>query len=404
MLLTTIHGYYLQALARLPKDKLRSRYHHSLLLAGHCYGPLDPVSNIILNTLWYSHAYPLTLEKNVEVEAISTKPLLRIAVRSLYGLVSFLCTSYPALTPGEALRRLHVAAADLRVAQGDPTLLDNHSGAPPVPVEEAYAAAAKAAYHPKPHQQAEFLGPSNTVLSAFSQVLQLDDPGKIHQLLLSVVTSSSVIAQETKNINVLSPWDYSFVMGIVGDFWDNHSRAVRMVKSAIDMYSQQHGVPKYELHVICGVNEYVDAPVLVTPFENMYRCSHINFLATQTAGTRPVLFFAECRNDGSGVGLCCTVAVPLPGAEQVRCLYCECMGSRIVHPAVKEERFRGRTTEFEKMLGGDEVYSQGYRNNDIISGSHEETLWVDYLEEDQIYGDYVCDHSKVEEKFPRDLF
>jgi hypothetical protein len=242
MLLTTIHGYYLQALARLPKDKLRSRYHHSLLLAGHCYGPLDPVSNIILNTLWYSHAYPLTLEKNVEVEAISTKPLLRIAVRSLYGLVSFLCTSYPALTPGEALRRLHVAAADLRVAQGDPTLLDNHSGAPPVPVEEAYAAAAKAAYHPKPHQQAEFLGPSNTVLSAFSQVLQLDDPGKIHQLLLSVVTSSSKIAEETKNINVLSPWDYSFVMTIVDDFWNQHNRAVRMVKSAIDVYSQQHGV------------------------------------------------------------------------------------------------------------------------------------------------------------------
>jgi hypothetical protein len=51
MLLTTIHGYYLQALARLPKDKLRSHYHHSLLHAGHCYGPLDPVSNIILNTL-----------------------------------------------------------------------------------------------------------------------------------------------------------------------------------------------------------------------------------------------------------------------------------------------------------------------------------------------------------------
>jgi hypothetical protein len=80
------------------------------------------------------------------------------------------------------------------------------------------------------------------VLSAFSQVLQLDDPGKIHQLLLPVVTSSSKIAEETKNINVLSPWDYSFVMTIVDDFWNQHNRAVRMVKSAIDVYSQQHGV------------------------------------------------------------------------------------------------------------------------------------------------------------------
>lgn len=71
MLLTTIHGYYLQALARLPKDKLLSRYHHSMLQAGHCYGPLDPVSNIILNTIWYSAAFPLT--KAVEIEAISTR-------------------------------------------------------------------------------------------------------------------------------------------------------------------------------------------------------------------------------------------------------------------------------------------------------------------------------------------
>jgi hypothetical protein len=54
LLLTTIHGYYLEALARLPKERLRSQYHHSLLQAGHCYGPLDPVSNIIFNTICYS--------------------------------------------------------------------------------------------------------------------------------------------------------------------------------------------------------------------------------------------------------------------------------------------------------------------------------------------------------------
>ncbi|XBI89770.1 hypothetical protein VPH35_027530 [Triticum aestivum] len=69
LLLTTIHGYYLQALARLPREKLCTQYHHSLLQAGHCYGPLDPVSNIILNTIWYSRAYPLT--KKVDLEAIT---------------------------------------------------------------------------------------------------------------------------------------------------------------------------------------------------------------------------------------------------------------------------------------------------------------------------------------------
>ncbi|KAK1631923.1 hypothetical protein QYE76_006238 [Lolium multiflorum] len=109
VLLTTIHGYYLQALARLPKEGLRSQYHHSLLHAGHCYGPLDPVSNIIVNTIWYSRAYPLT--KKVDLEAISSKGLLRIAVRSFYGLLSFLCTRCATdnLSPDEAMQRLQAA-------------------------------------------------------------------------------------------------------------------------------------------------------------------------------------------------------------------------------------------------------------------------------------------------------
>ncbi|XP_021305324.1 uncharacterized protein LOC8070719 isoform X2 [Sorghum bicolor] len=51
MLLATIHGLYVQALGRLPTAELRSRYHRSLLLGGYCYGPLDPVSNIIVNTI-----------------------------------------------------------------------------------------------------------------------------------------------------------------------------------------------------------------------------------------------------------------------------------------------------------------------------------------------------------------
>jgi hypothetical protein len=248
MLLTTIHGYYLQALAYLPKDKLRSHYHHSLLHAGHCYGPLDPVSNIIVNTIWYEQAYPLKLWKKLEIEDISTRPLLRIAVRSLYGLISFLCTRYPALTPGEAMRRLHQVDAHLQKAH-DPTSLGDCGVE--LEEEEAYAAAAKAAHHPKPLQQAQFLGPSSgssMLKAALSRLLVMpQEPDKLHALLVEyfpTAVASSIAAHETtrNNISVLGRWDYNGVMGCIDKFWDQHTRAVEMVKSAIDMYNNQHGV------------------------------------------------------------------------------------------------------------------------------------------------------------------
>ncbi|KAK1680134.1 hypothetical protein QYE76_040982 [Lolium multiflorum] len=87
--LDMIHTFYLKALARLPASELRSCYHESLLKAGHCYGPFDPVSNIIINTIWYNTVSPPT--QQLELDMISTKSLLRIEARSFYGLVSFLC-------------------------------------------------------------------------------------------------------------------------------------------------------------------------------------------------------------------------------------------------------------------------------------------------------------------------
>ncbi|GJN29785.1 hypothetical protein PR202_gb18106 [Eleusine coracana subsp. coracana] len=56
MLLATIHGFYLEAMARLPTTELCSQYHRGMLMGGYCYGPLDPVSHIIFNALWYEQA------------------------------------------------------------------------------------------------------------------------------------------------------------------------------------------------------------------------------------------------------------------------------------------------------------------------------------------------------------
>ncbi|XP_044955046.1 probable beta-1,3-galactosyltransferase 14 [Hordeum vulgare subsp. vulgare] len=78
-------------------------------------------------------------------------------------------------------------------------------------------------------------------------------------------------------------------------------------------------------------------------------------------------------------------------AEQVRCVYCEYVGSRIVHPA--QLSFHGRSIEFEKMWGGEKLYSKLYTNDCIIRVSREPTYWVDYLDDDCIYHSHRLDCS-----------
>ncbi|RCV23448.1 hypothetical protein SETIT_5G006900v2 [Setaria italica] len=56
-LLDAIYAHYIRALAALPSCSPRLLRAH--IAGGHCYGPMDPVSNIIVNTIWYDKAFPL---------------------------------------------------------------------------------------------------------------------------------------------------------------------------------------------------------------------------------------------------------------------------------------------------------------------------------------------------------
>ena len=143
-------------------------------MGGYCYGPLQPAANIIVNMIWYEQTFPTT-KRLKKITLISTGFLWRVAARSLYGLISFLCTRYPSLTPDHAVQRLLVAEANLQVA--DPNLFDttpssnlkmDWSSCPQIgpgkdtdvpiqmkavrkafaSVKESYTAAATAAYHP----------------------------------------------------------------------------------------------------------------------------------------------------------------------------------------------------------------------------------------------------------------
>jgi hypothetical protein len=115
LLLGKIHALYLQALALMPRDALRKRHHRNLIKGGYCYGPMDPVSNIILNTAWYGAAFPMPRDFDFEFDAsmICTRLLDRVECCSLYGLVAFLRARFPTLTETDALLYLLKSNADV---------------------------------------------------------------------------------------------------------------------------------------------------------------------------------------------------------------------------------------------------------------------------------------------------
>jgi hypothetical protein len=97
-LLDTIHGFFIDALGILPTHWLRERHLvRALLTAGHCYGPLDPVSNIILNSVWYDAVFPLSDDVSNQVGAadiLDARSMTRAESCSLDGLVAFVRYTY----------------------------------------------------------------------------------------------------------------------------------------------------------------------------------------------------------------------------------------------------------------------------------------------------------------------
>jgi CO/xanthine dehydrogenase FAD-binding subunit len=169
LLLGKIHGLYLQALAKLPRDGLRKCHHSSLLKGGYCYGPSDPVSNILLNTIWYGSMFPTPrkFELQFKVDMICTDMLARVEYCSLYGLVALLRTCFPSLTEHDAVYYLLSSDADVHKAihkakkHGHAQALCEDNS-----LHNAYRQAAVASWHPDPDALVEFVTCSFSMESA----------------------------------------------------------------------------------------------------------------------------------------------------------------------------------------------------------------------------------------------
>ncbi|KAF8704867.1 hypothetical protein HU200_031107 [Digitaria exilis] len=131
-LLDTIHTFYITALAILPRRRSTLR---ALIVAGHCYGTMDPVSNIILNSIWYEITFPPTNDDKVELPQgiLDTRPMFRLASHSLDGLVEM--ARKTCRSRHEALQ--HLNSSDCNMFRGK------------FPNEFDFNVVAKAAKHPQ---------------------------------------------------------------------------------------------------------------------------------------------------------------------------------------------------------------------------------------------------------------
>uniref|UniRef100_A0ACD5VUF4 Uncharacterized protein n=1 Tax=Avena sativa TaxID=4498 RepID=A0ACD5VUF4_AVESA len=307
-----IRVYFLDAISRLPTADLNTTLARGLLIAGHCYGSLHPVHNILLNSIWYSAAFPLRPGDRIDVNVINDTAISRIVRRSLDGLVSFLRHHCPGLSDDDALWHLSLSGADLRAAVASargaaPSLL-------PPAEPEAFQAAARAARHPKPAALALF---ASSVLPSVERdaVSLLNNKRRLSSadiLRLSTMLLPSPLPDELPHPPLRERCMEAFQ--IIARRRNNlirwYRRWVEMADAALCKYAQQTAA-HYQLHIIYGLGTLQDDAC------SRHQSYHINFMAwpkdPSSARDAPVFFFAEARGPSGSVfceediTLCCIV-------------------------------------------------------------------------------------------------
>ncbi|XP_062223971.1 uncharacterized protein LOC133922597 [Phragmites australis] len=382
VLLDKIRVVYLKAISRMPMEDFRSLHHHGLLKGGYCYGPFSPISNIIVNTVWYGTAFPAA--QAFELDMICTRISIRTESRSLDGLINLLRARISEISEHDAMvyllkNNLKVCKAVLMARQdGHNTSSCNAS---------AYKAAADAARHPEPEAYVQFAIKSLPVVSsAVKALLTTHTLSSSDILCLSrlLSPSRSYPSKSLEPIDELTKDAIEMLSSYKENFFTQQKFVRRKVEAALQNCEQTKG--QYELRVICAVNDSVGRK----SFRDLkYPYSHVNFWASPKAGTSLTLFFAEVSNDEEDdetqQSFCRPVLDP---STNVRCCYCEFEGTRIVHPV---EGYCGGAMDFEKMASGRHTIT----NARIISHGELKACPVGILGEEYIYFDPARDANFI---------
>ncbi|KAB8112499.1 hypothetical protein EE612_050931 [Oryza sativa] len=423
VLVDKIHGFYLEALALLPQHLLRDRYHRSVVMAGHCYGPLDPVSNIILNTIWYDAAFPVPKEQHLDLDMIGRWALVRAERYSVAGLVAGLIAfagDYN-LSELQAIRCLLYANGDFATAMSvlqqallnqERTMLSDSELCRFMDVMakrlQLYSVMAIAAQHPSADGLQEFLISERTraMLPMEYRRFSREDVHSIIESLLHEPPPSLGMPPELVRLSLAAERTIDQFPDATKRFWADMSSFHSKAKAALESYVLENGGPQYVIHVICGANESVadrNGPELSRinwpRSHNKFHYSHINFLASPTGpsavGVLPTLFFAECVNhneesDRARKNNCYPVVVPPTNVEKVRCFYCEYKGVSIIHPA--DGKYHGCDIDFEKMARREHILTNSIEsvfNNGLLVSNFRGAV-----QEDFFYFDHARDHAR----------
>ncbi|KAK1630519.1 hypothetical protein QYE76_004834 [Lolium multiflorum] len=393
LLLGKIHALYLEALALMPGDALRKTQHTNLIKGGYCYGPMDPVSNIILNTVWYGAMFPTTkdFELGFDVSMICTRHLARVECCSLYGLVAFLRKRFVTLTENHAMWYLLMNNADLReamekVQEGGHVMSGSYF--------DGLKEAAVQSCHPDCDALLEFIGLHSADMP-YKQASTLTYC-RLEHLVSTMLSKSSpaksaeCVEQSTNaalSSEILNENQRMFIVAAKEKFKADQGFFVKKVNAALQEFSQEKGVD-YELHIICGVNPEVTKRSSLSLFKRnfKYEYFHINFLATakvsNEAGTTPELFFAECSNSDKDMEKRASLCFPVKDSsvDDARCFCCEMNGIKIVHPNL--ELYHG-LHDFKKIASGE----HGVVNEHIISSYDLHADEMCTIKEDWIFFD-----------------
>uniref|UniRef100_A0A0E0EX14 Uncharacterized protein n=1 Tax=Oryza meridionalis TaxID=40149 RepID=A0A0E0EX14_9ORYZ len=378
-----------------------------------CAGSLNPISNIILNTIWYDAAFPVPKEQHLDLDMIGKWALIRAERCSIAGLVAglsaFAGDNDYNLSELQAIRCLLYANGDFATAMSvlqqallnqERTMLSDSELCRFMDVMankrlELYSVMAIAAQHPSADGLLDFLVSerARAMLPRESRRFSREDVRSVIESLLQEPPPSLGMPSE------LFP-------GATKRFWADMSSFHSKAKAALESYVLENGGPQYVIHVICGANESVadrNGPELSRinwpRSRNKFHYSHINFLASPTGpsavGVLPTLFFAECVNhneesDRARKNNCYPVLVPPTNVEKVRCFYCEYKGVSIIHPA--DGKYHGCDIDFEKMARREHILTNSIEsvfNNGLLVSNFRGAV-----QEDFFYFDHARDHAR----------